>query len=380
MIKPQYKQKIGNMFFNISSANENSVELFVYSDIASEKSYDWWSGQQGDEVTPTDFIQQLKNATDTANEIVVRINSNGGAMFAAQAIATHLKECNANGVKTICKIDGVCASAAVLLALACEIIMIPSSAYMMIHNPMNVMCGTYYADDLRRTADTLDSLKQGVVNAYVDRTGLSEKEVSNMMDAETYLTGKDAVEKGFADELMFGQSEDEVINNIKGVFINTATKVPEALKSVLDNKSKFKEGEINMEFKNIAELEAACPDFINQIKVAAKEEGVKTERARLEAIDKMNGKVTNEALNKAKYETFDTPEKVALEAVTNGTFVNTAILKGMEEDAESTNLVPGFANSGNASTPEMSEKQKQVKFAEESAKKFLNQSEKGGKK
>jgi ATP-dependent protease ClpP protease subunit len=377
VMKP-YKQKIGNMFFNISSLNENSVELFVYSDIASEKSYDYWTGKEGDEVTPNDFIQQLKDATASSKEIIVRINSNGGAMFAAQAIATHIKECNASGVKTICKIDGVCASAAVLIALACSTIMIPSSAYMMVHNPLNVMYGLYNAEDLRRTADTLDSLKSGIVNAYVERTGLSEKEISKMMDDETWLNGKKAVEQGFADELMFS-SEEEVVNKIKGVFINSATKVPEALKSVLENKLTIQEGERKVEFKNIAELKTACPDFINQIEAEAKAEGAKAERARLEAIDKMSGKVSDEVLNKAKYETFETPEKVAIDALTNGDFVNTAIINGMAADAATANSVPGFVNSGNASGSEMTDAQKQAKFAEESAKKYLNQIGKGGK-
>ena len=188
------KQMVGNMFFNVST-KEETTEIYVYSYISTERSYDWWTGEEGTEVTPDDFIQQLKAATVNSKEIVVRINSNGGAMFAAQAIATHLKECKANGVNTICKIDGICASAAVLLALACDKIMIPSSAYMMIHNPLNIMFGMYNADELRKTAETLDSLKQGVINAYVERTGLSEKECSKMMDAETWMNGKDAVDR-----------------------------------------------------------------------------------------------------------------------------------------------------------------------------------------
>ena len=368
------------MFFNINAMNEDCTELYIYSEISPEKSYDWWTGQYGEEVTPADFLQQLKDATQNSKEIVVRINSNGGEIFAARTIATHLQECNSRGAKTICKIDGVCASAAVLPALACQKIMIPSGGYIYIHNPLKGMNGYFDSEDLRKSADTLDSLKQGIINSYIERTGLSEKELSKMMDDEAWLTGKEAVEKGFADEIMFDVSNEQVINSIKGVFVNTVIKVPEALRSVLDNKLTENEGgNKTMEFKNCAELKAAFPDFINQIENAAKEEGAKAERARLQSIDKMQGKVSDEVLNKAKYETFEAAEKVALDAVSNGSFVNTTVLNGMMADAQTANNVNGFANNG-LTQPEMTEVQKQAKFAAESATKYLNSIGKGGAK
>lgn len=376
----QFRHKIGNMFFNINAMNEDCTELYIYSEISPEKSYDWWTGQYGEEVTPADFLQQLKDATQNSKEIVVRINSNGGEIFAARTIATHLQECNSRGAKTICKIDGVCASAAVLPALACQKIMIPSGGYIYIHNPLKGMNGYFDSEDLRKSADTLDSLKQGIINSYIERTGLSEKELSKMMDDEAWLTGKEAVEKGFADEIMFDVSNEQVINSIKGVFVNTVIKVPEALRSVLDNKLTENEGgNKTMEFKNCAELKAAFPDFINQIENAAKEEGAKAERARLQSIDKMQGKVSDEVLNKAKYETFEAAEKVALDAVSNGSFVNTTVLNGMMADAQTANNVNGFANNG-LTQPEMTEVQKQAKFAAESATKYLNSIGKGGAK
>lgn len=358
------KRKVGNMIFNMVNTGDNEIEIFVYSEIYNQKSFDWWTGAEGDEVTPNEFVAELKEAIRNTNHVVLRINSNGGQITAAETIATHLTECRNSGVKLECKIDGICASAAVRLAIACEKIMIPSSAYMMIHNPQILMYGYVSADDARKAATQLDTIKNGIINAYVQRTGLSEKECSKLMDAETYFTGKEAVEKGFADELMFESDEKEVINKISAVFVNCASKLPPALKDAFNkNTNKPKGEETNMDIKNEAELRQAFPDLINKIEQDAKNEGISQERSRLQSIDEMGDKIDGEVLNKAKYETFDTAEKVAVDALKNGKIINKNMLNGLMNDANSANAINGFANAGSGGD-EPTKAQKDAKFAE----------------
>lgn len=106
-----------------------------------------------------------------------------------------------------------------------------------------------------------------------------------------------------------------------------------------------------MEIKNKADLEKAYPNLINEIKAdviasVSHEDAVKAERERIKAIDEMQGKVDMEVLNRAKYETFDTAEKVAFEAIKNGNFVNTAVLDSLEEESKETDGVKAMANNG----------------------------------
>lgn len=355
-------------FWEFKALSSNVSELLLYGEIANEL---WW----GDEVTPLQFRSEL--AAVVGDEICVRINSPGGNVFAANAIYAALKECAAQGKKITCKIDGVCASAATIVAMAATTISIPSNAYMMIHNPSLGMCGQFSADELTKIAAQLLVIKSGMINAYSARTGLSEEECSNLMDAEKWMTGKEAVEMKFADEILFEDPQVEplegVTNSLKinGVQMNVAAfaNVPEALRSALNTNPNLGEGDSGMEIKNTDELKAAFPELVASIETAAREEGVQAERSRVKAIDGMAGKVTPEALSKAKYETFASAEAAALAALTSGETLNTQVLAGLANDATNANEVPGFANSGPAK--DLTQKQIDAKFAADTAAAFF---------
>ena len=95
--------------FNTLDDNSDTTELMLYSDIADKQEFDWWTGEKSSAVTPKAFREEM-NAIES-NNICVRINSNGGSVFAASAIATMLREAQENGKTVTCKIDGICASA-----------------------------------------------------------------------------------------------------------------------------------------------------------------------------------------------------------------------------------------------------------------------------
>ena len=154
----------------------------------------------GDEITPRAFREEL-NAGD--GNITVWINSPGGSVFAASEIYTML--CDYKGKVTV-KIDALAASAASVIAMAGDrVLMSPTSMYM-IHDPMTMAMGN--AQDMEKVIETLNAVKEAILNAYVRKTGLSRAKVAKLMSDETWMDARKAVELGFADEIMFSEGGD----------------------------------------------------------------------------------------------------------------------------------------------------------------------------
>ncbi len=165
-----------------AKAGAKSADISIYDEI----------GYFG--VTAKQFIGDLK-ALDV-DTLKLSINSPGGAVFDALAMYNALRQHPANVEVTIM---GVAASAASLVAMAGDTIIMPDNAFMMIHNPLNFAYGN--ADDLREMADVLDKIGASLVATYAARTGKPEDEIKAMLDAETWLNAEEAVLHGFADEL-----------------------------------------------------------------------------------------------------------------------------------------------------------------------------------
>ena len=155
--------------------------------IASES---WW----GDEVTPAAFREELDAHP---GDIVVYINSPGGDVFAGSQIYSMLIE--HKGDVTV-KIDGIAASAASVIAMAGTKVLMSPMAYMMIHNAWSVATGN--KEDMRHEADVLEEIDAGIRTAYQIKTGLSDRKLKEMMEAETWMSARTAVTLGFADGLM----------------------------------------------------------------------------------------------------------------------------------------------------------------------------------
>lgn len=165
-----------------AKAVSGSAEISVYDEI----------GLFG--ITAKQFIADLRAIE--ASDIQLSINSPGGSVFDAIAMYNALRQHPAN---ITVKVMGVAASAASIIAMAGDKIVMPENAFMMIHNPLNFAYGN--ADDLRDMADILDKIAASLVSTYVARTGNSEADIKSLLDAETWLNAEEAVAKGFADEL-----------------------------------------------------------------------------------------------------------------------------------------------------------------------------------
>lgn len=113
--------------------------------------------------------------------------------------------------KVTVKIDGIAASAASVIAMAGDKVLMSSVAMVMIHNPSTVAFGEKV--DMEKAIAMLDEVKASIINAYERKTNLSRVQLAHMMDAETWMDANKAVQLGFADEIIGEVDPDIPINN-----------------------------------------------------------------------------------------------------------------------------------------------------------------------
>lgn len=145
---------------------------------------------------------------DDDDDIVVDIASNGGDVFVASEIYSMLKN-NSSNVKV--NVTGLAASAASVIAMAGDTVSIAPTAQIMIHKAWTRVDGN--ADDLNHEAGVLSGIDESIASAYELKTGMKQSDILQMMSNETWLTAQDAVDKGFADEIMFVNEDDEPVMN-----------------------------------------------------------------------------------------------------------------------------------------------------------------------
>lgn len=154
----------------------------------------WFTGP--DACVASDFRKALKGVKN----VTVHINSPGGDVIAGAEIYSALREHSLNGEGTVTVIvTGIAASAASIIAMAGDRILMHPVAYMMIHNPWTVAMGD--AKELRKAAKVLDVIAEGLVSTYQARTGKDKEELEKMLANETWMSAATCVEEGFADEI-----------------------------------------------------------------------------------------------------------------------------------------------------------------------------------
>lgn len=165
--------------------------------------YEWF----GIEATSPNSVSKV---IDEANgeDLEVEINSGGGSVFAGSEIYTMLKDYK--GHVTV-KIVGLAASAASVIAMAGNKVMMSPTAQMMIHNVSTYTRGDYR--DMEHSAEVLKSANKTIANAYRLKTGKTQEELLKLMDNETWMTAQKAKELGFIDEIMFDEEQQLIANH-----------------------------------------------------------------------------------------------------------------------------------------------------------------------
>ena len=186
-------------FWNWASG-EGGVRTLRFDGVISEET--WW----GDEVTPRIFRDELYSGS---GDVDIWINSPGGDVFAAAQIYNMMKEYPG---KVTVKIDGVAASAASVIAMAGDQTLMSPVSNIMIHNPATIAIGG--SDEMLRTKDMLDEVKQSIINAYEIKTKLPREQISRFMDEAKWFSAKQAVELGFADGILYGAITNSLLSKL----------------------------------------------------------------------------------------------------------------------------------------------------------------------
>lgn len=149
-----------------------------------------------DSVTPSRLRSFAENNLNKGEELQLLFNSPGGSVFAGIAIANLIRNISSRGHKVTGVVQGLAASAASIILCACDEIILPESGLVMIHNAWTTMSGN--SEDLRKEADTLDTIKRAMLAIYRTKFDLPEERIAELLDAETWFSGREAAEFRFA--------------------------------------------------------------------------------------------------------------------------------------------------------------------------------------
>ena len=182
-------------WINLIEEEKEVRTLFLNGTIAEDSWFD-------DDISPAIFKDELNADT---GDISVWINSPGGDCVAAAQIYNMLKDYKG---KVTIMIDGLAASAASVIAMAGDKVLMSPVSMMMIHNPATMAFGDH--TEMKKTIDMLDEVKESIINAYEIKSGLPRDKISKLMDQETWMNANKAIELGLADGLIEKQDNTEI--------------------------------------------------------------------------------------------------------------------------------------------------------------------------
>ena len=281
--------------FWLMNSQGNKGKINIFGDISD---YTLWS----DDISPESFLKDLEGLGNVS-EIDVFINSNGGSAMAGTAIHNML---TAHKAKINTYAVGLAASAASLIFMAGDNRCMYKSSFLMIHGPQSLVYGN--AEELRRVADELDTIRDGVMSAYMKCGILSEEEMKKIMSKDTWFTAEKAKEQGFATEILEDNIQMSLNNNILNANNTKFNMAGNKAFSDFIIKSginlKQKEELKDMEIKTVEDIKKNYPEMFKAIK----EEGVLEERTRMQQLDEISMTGAEEIISNAKY---NEPKSVA---------------------------------------------------------------------
>ena len=310
--------------YTIAMVGENDAEISMYGEVVEQHPTDWWTGEPipGSFIALDDFLRDL-DSLGTKDNITVHINSVGGSLYAGLAIYNRLRGLSAN-VITIN--DALAASAASIIFQAGNTRKVNAGSNLMIHEAASFLYGYYQVRDLKECISYLDAHNKTAVAAYVERTGKDADKIKTMLAKETWMTGQEAVDAGFADEVISNGNDvsmsltpDKRFIVSNGVAMSTrgmsimpaaaAMMTPEEYAALSTPESGAEphndsdtpapqarnnthtDGGKNMNFKTPEELRNAFPDLVAQIESAARADGITAERNRIQEIESIQNVV-----------------------------------------------------------------------------------------
>lgn len=331
----------GKKFWQFRNAADKAVELLLYGNI-SETS--WYK----DEVSPRQFAEELAEQ-GPLDKIVVRINSGGGDVFAAQAIGNLLEQCPA---EVTAKIDGLCASAATIVACHCKKVIAANDSSYMVHPVRIGAYGYYDAKELREFLDALAVIKENIISLYAKKSGHTKDEVTDWMDVTSWWTAATAKENGFVDELT--NDESAVVENHNGLlFVNSinmgvpfdkapnfvqSAKAATAAEGFVNKNCQKEDNNMAVEIKTVNDLRGAYPALVNEIEEAAAQNARNEERQRIQDIEEMSLPGSEDMTNEAKFTKPISAADFAKAVVKNAKQRGEKFLTGAKNDADNSGM------------------------------------------
>lgn len=366
----QKKLDIKNNVYAMASTDDDSAELTFYGDIVESIPKDWWGDPiDGDYVVLDDFVKDLEKLSGYKN-ITIRMNSYGGDCVAAFVIHNRLRDFAREGKNLTCIVDGVAMSAASIIMSACDTVKVNPASLIMIHKCWISLLGGYNTDDLSNLADQTSAYDKAIATAYARKTGMSETQILHMMADTTYMTGKEAVDKGFADELIadaepiaIAASADGRSLFVRGHEIHLAPGMfaPDNIPTIKTENNQVTPAANSNAADNIIpqpddsgdttqggsvmtkdELKAQYPDLIAEVEADAVsgqnekiQDAVQKERKRISEIDQISSLYPADAVNEAKYgKTACTASEFALRMAKEQAKQGNNFMNQIHEDAE----------------------------------------------
>lgn len=354
-------------FWNVVTKDDaDSAEITLYGDVLDSVPRDWWTNEviEGQYITPEGFMDDLA-AVRGKSEVVIKLNSCGGDVYTGIAIHNALK--GLSGHKTVI-VEGLAASAASVIACAGDEVQVYPGSIIMIHGVSTMFVDWMTLADLKKAVKSVDSVERALAAIYSAKTGIEEDTLRSMMSNELWMTGAQAVEKGFADTLLGDNgltasvSADKHMLLVAGVrhdvraFRNIPGDIPviketDAEPVTAGNKNQNQEV-IQMTEQ---ELRVQHPELVAQIESAAMErartEAAAAERKRIQDIESIEAQIADKSLiDAAKYgEKPCDAAQLALMAMRRNAQLGQTFLNGLEKDAEAsgTQTVASVPNGGN---------------------------------
>ena len=328
-------------FWQFRNQADNTVELLLYGDISQTS---WWR----DELTTKQFDEEQAGLL-ALDKIEVRINSGGGDVFAAQAIGNLLEQHPAD---VSAKIDGLCASAATIVACHCGRVIAANDSTYMVHPVRIGAYGYYDAGDLQKYIEALAAIKESIIGLYAKKTGRSKDDVTAWMDATSWWTATQAKENGFVDELV--DDESVVAENRGGLlFINSvntgvpfdkapnfvqSAKAATAAEGFVNNNCQKEDNNMAVEIKTVDDLRGAYPALVNEIEEAAAQNARNEERQRIQDIEDMSLPGSEDMTNEAKFTKPVSAADFAKAVVKNAKQRGEKFLTGAKNDADNSGM------------------------------------------
>ena len=207
-------------FWNMASVSDNEGEITLYGDVLSRQPVDWWTGEPepGLYITPEGFMEDLAAVKDKA-KITVKLNSCGGDLYTGIAIHNALKALRGE-VNVV--VEGIAASAASVIMCAGDTVTVYPGSLIMIHG-VSVMLWDYLnIQDMKQLMKGMDASERAVAEIYNAKTGIAVDTLRSMMTKETWFTGREAIEKGFANAIKEDENEMHAImsKDRKALYVN----------------------------------------------------------------------------------------------------------------------------------------------------------------